>query len=131
VAHAIELRGGDALQRMPPSERPGVMLLNPPYGERIAAAGSAGARAQDRAQDRAALGRESAQHAEGGENADFFRQLAAHWKKHYPGWTAWLLTPDTTLPSQMRLKASRRVPLWNGPIECRLLRFDLVAGSAR
>jgi putative N6-adenine-specific DNA methylase len=31
----------------------------------------------------------------------------------------------------MRLKASRRVPLWNGPIECRLFRFDLVAGSPR
>jgi putative N6-adenine-specific DNA methylase len=35
------------------------------------------------------------------------------------------------LPSQMRLKESARVPLWNGPIECRLFRFDLVAGSAR
>jgi putative N6-adenine-specific DNA methylase len=35
------------------------------------------------------------------------------------------------LPSQMRLKESRRVPLWNGPIECRLFRFDMVAGSAR
>jgi putative N6-adenine-specific DNA methylase len=31
----------------------------------------------------------------------------------------------------MRLKESRRVPLWNGPIECRLFRFDMVAGSAR
>jgi putative N6-adenine-specific DNA methylase len=31
----------------------------------------------------------------------------------------------------MRLKESRRVPLWNGPIECRLFRFDLVAGSMR
>jgi hypothetical protein len=35
------------------------------------------------------------------------------------------------LPSAMRLKESRRVPLWNGPIECRLFRFELVAGSAR
>ena len=35
------------------------------------------------------------------------------------------------LPSLMRLKESRRVPLWNGPIECRLFRFDMVAGSAR
>jgi putative N6-adenine-specific DNA methylase len=31
----------------------------------------------------------------------------------------------------MRLKESRRVPMWNGPIECRLFRFDLVAGSMR
>ena len=31
----------------------------------------------------------------------------------------------------MRLKESRRVPMWNGPIECRLFRFDMVQGSAR
>jgi putative N6-adenine-specific DNA methylase len=42
VAAAVELRGGDALQRQPPVPGPGVMLLNPPYGERIAAAGVAG-----------------------------------------------------------------------------------------
>ncbi|MEN9905316.1 MAG: hypothetical protein RLZZ555_1881, partial [Pseudomonadota bacterium] len=54
-----------------------------------------------------------------------------HWKKHYAGWSAWLLTPDLKLPSKMRFKESRRVPMWNGPIECRLFRFDLLAGSAR
>jgi putative N6-adenine-specific DNA methylase len=114
VAHAINLRGGDALQRMPPSDTPGVMLVNPPYGERIEAAGVAG--------------RERAQ-AEGG--GDFFAQLASHWKAHYAGWSAWVLTPDMKLPSRMRLKESRRVPMWNGPIECRLFRFDMVKGSAR
>ena len=62
---------------------------------------------------------------------DFFSQLATHWKKNYPGWTAWMLTPDLKLPGKMRLKESRRVPMWNGPIECRLFRFDMVAGSAR
>ena len=131
VAHAVQLRGGDALQRMPPSERPGILLLNPPYGERIAAAGVAG-RGRDGfqpgalAQQRA--GRETAQTDDGG---DFFVQLAAHWKRHYAGWTAWMLTPDLQLPGRMRLKESRRVPMWNGPIECRLFRFDLVAGRHR
>ena len=139
VAHAIEWRGGDALERLPPCPTPGVMLLNPPYGERLAAAGVAGQPAQERARAQPGsapspaqgAGRESARHADGQENADFFAQLASHWKKHYAGWTAWLLTPDPQLPAQMRLKPSRRVPLWNGPIECRLFRFDLVAGSAR
>ena len=70
-------------------------------------------------------------HADGSENNDFFAQLASHWKKHYVGWSGWLLTPDADLPSKMRLKPSRRVPLWNGPIECRLFRFDLQAGSLR
>jgi putative N6-adenine-specific DNA methylase len=119
VAQAVHLRGGDALQRMPPSEVPGVMLVNPPYGERIETAGVAG---------RSQGGRERAQTEDG---ADFFAQLAAHWKKHYAGWTAWVLTPDLKLPSRMRLKESRRVPMWNGPIECRLFRFDMIRGSAR
>ena len=130
VAQAVQLRGGDALQRMPPCETPGVMLLNPPYGERIAAAGTAGQNATQRASLRAqgsAQGRETAHTDDGGE---FFSQLAAHWKKHYPGWSAWMLTPDLKLPGKMRLKESRRVPLWNGPIECRLFRFDLTARRA-
>jgi putative N6-adenine-specific DNA methylase len=42
-----------------------------------------------------------------------------------------MLTPDLQCPKRMRLKESRRVPMWNGPIECRLFRFDMVAGSAR
>ncbi len=120
VAHAVQLRGGDALQRMPPSEAAGVMLVNPPYGERIEAAGVAGV---------ARLGaRELTQTEDGG---DFFAQLATHWKKSYPGWTAWMLTPDLKLPGRMRFKESRRVPMWNGPIECRMFRFDLRAGSMR
>jgi putative N6-adenine-specific DNA methylase len=120
VAQAVQLRGGDALQRMPPCEQPGVMLINPPYGERIDAAGVAGV---------ARLGaRDMAQTEDGG---DFFAQLATHWKKNYPGWTAWMLTPDLKLPGRMRFKESRRVPMWNGPIECRMFRFDLRAGSMR
>ena len=72
--------------------------------------------------------REAAQTEDGGE---FFSQLATHWKKNYPNWTAWVLTPDLKLPGKMRLKESRRVPMWNGPIECRMFRFDMVKGSAR
>ena len=118
VADVIAFRGGDALQRMPPVEQGGVMLLNPPYGERIEVAGVAGVAGQ-------VAGRETAWMDKDG---DFFTQLASHWKKNYAGWNAWILTPDLKLPSKMRLKESRRVPLWNGPIECRLFRFDLVAG---
>ena len=127
VADLIEFRGGDALQRLPPCDQPGVMLVNPPYGERIEVAGVAGAQR--------AGGREQAQMVSpggaGGEDGAFFSQLSAHWKKHYAGWSAWVLTPDLKLPGKMRLKESRRVPMWNGPLECRLFRFDMVQGSAR
>ena len=120
VADVIEFRGGDALQRMPPIEGGGVMVLNPPYGERIGIGGVAGEGAQAR------FGaRELAETEDGGE---FFSQLASHWKKNFSGWQAWVLTPDLKLPGKMRLKESRRVPMWNGPLECRLFKFDMVAG---
>lgn len=124
VRTAIEFKTADALQRPAPSDR-GTLMLNPPYGERIAPKGSRGESAAPRA------AREGFA-AEAGEQAgDFFARLAAHWKRGYAGWTAWVLSPDAKLPQAMRLKESRRVPMWNGPIECRLFRFDMVAGSAR
>ncbi len=120
VADVIEFRGGDALQRMPPIEGGGVMVLNPPYGERIGIGGVAGEGVQARYG-----ARELAETQDGGE---FFSQLASHWKKNFSGWQAWVLTPDLKLPGKMRLKESRRVPMWNGPLECRLFKFDMVAG---
>jgi len=136
VADAIEFRGGDALQRMPPCDAPGVMIVNPPYGERIETAGFAGAASQrhdtHEAHDTMAPATRGArEQAHTDDGGDFFVQLAAHWKKNFAGWTAWLLTPDLKLPGAMRLKATRRVPMWNGPIECRMFRFDMVQGSAR
>jgi putative N6-adenine-specific DNA methylase len=115
VAQAIEFKTVDALQRLPPQPK-GTLILNPPYGERIAPKGMGNVTARE--------GFEG-----GGTSTEFFSHLAAHWKRHYAGWTAWLLTPDMKLPSQMRLKESRRVPLWNGAIECRLFRFDMTAGA--
>jgi putative N6-adenine-specific DNA methylase len=115
VAHAIELKTADALQRPPPSDR-GTILMNPPYGERIGAKG----------QGQVQAAREGFEG--GGDTADFFARLATHWKQHYAGWTAWVLSPEPKLPSLLRLKESRRVPLWNGAIECRLMRFELSAG---
>ncbi len=138
VADVIEFRGGDALQRMPPIEGGGVMVLNPPYGERIDVGGVAkdAARTGQHAsstsdfEDDANLPRFGARELPQSEGAgEFFNQLASHWKKNYPGWTAWILTPDLKLPGKMRLKETRRVPMWNGPIECRLFRFDMVAGK--
>ena len=129
VASAIDFKTADALQRMPPAPS-GLMVINPPYGERIAPMGSrAGERfnPSDRGQPRPT--REGFEG--GGSPTEFFSQLAGHWKRHYAGWTAWVLSPDMKLPQALRLKENRRVPMWNGPIECRLFRFELIAGSAR
>ena len=117
VSHAIEFKTVDALQRLPPLPA-GTLMMNPPYGERIAPKGQGNT-----------TGREGFEG--GGTSAEFFSKLAAHWKREYAGWTAWLLSPDMRLPTAMRLKESRRVPLWNGAIECRMFRFDMVKGSAK
>ena len=115
VQQAIVFKTADALQRPPPAPA-GTIVMNPPYGERIAPKGQGTATSRE--------GFEG-----GGTSAEFFGALAAHWKRQYPGWTAWLLSPDMKLPTSMRLKESRRVPLWNGGIECRLFRFDMVSGA--
>jgi putative N6-adenine-specific DNA methylase len=132
VRQAIDFKTADALQRLPPAPK-GTLIVNPPYGERIAPKGhgAPGERAQraDRG-DSAMPGTSARQGFEGGgSSAEFFGGMASHWKRQYAGWTAWLLSPDMKLPSLMRLKESRRVPLWNGAIECRLFRFDMVAGA--
>ena len=124
VLSSIVFNGGDALERaappLPPS-LPGTLMLNPPYGERIEVLGKASGSTAD-------AGNKTAP-------TDFFERLASHWKRAYTAhdapWTAYILSPDMKLPTAMRLKETRRVPMWNGPIECRLYRFDLVAGSMR
>lgn len=126
VERFIEFHGGDALERPAPiiaPDLPGTLMLNPPYGERIEVRGKAGVSPTSRGDDNRAL------------PEDFFARLATHWKRAYTahptGWTAWVLSPDMKLPGKMRLKETRRIPMWNGPIECRLFRFDLVSGSMR
>jgi putative N6-adenine-specific DNA methylase len=125
VESAIVFNGGDALERPAPklpADLPGTLMLNPPYGERIDVGGKAA---------RAAAPTGEVDNRELPD--DFFARLSAHWKRAYTshpaGWTAHVLSPDMKLPGAMRLQASRRVPLWNGPIECRLFRFDLVSGA--
>jgi len=114
VTGAIEFKTADALQRLPPAAR-GTIVMNPPYGERLTPKG----------QRPPAAARED--FAGAGSAEAFFTALAAHWKGHYGGWTAWVLSPQMKLPGLMRLQETRRVPLWNGPIECRLFRFEIEA----
>ncbi len=114
VAHAITITQADALLRPPPLTKAGdeslapLVLTNPPFGERIDALG-----------------------ATRGDNAAFAQALASNWKNHYAGWTAWVLSPDPDFETHLRLKASARVPMWNGGIECRLLKISMVDGALR
>ncbi len=87
----------------------GMLLANPPYGERLDI-----------------KGRQSFAQA-----AQFWPAFATLMKSQFAGWTVCLFTSDLELPGLLRLKASKRTPLFNGPLECRLFRFEMVAGSAR
>ncbi len=101
---ALSLAAGDARDAAAPPGT-GMIVTNPPYGQQSEPKTATVARLMAR----------------------FGDQL----KQAYPGWDAWLLSGDLDLPAQMKLKETRRTVLFNGPIECRLFRFEVVAGSYR
>lgn len=122
----IALKQVDARGMAPPCEMPGTIVTNPPYGERIAVRGRRGERG---APDDDAVPFQRAR--PDGVDAEFFRAFGDALKQRFAGWQAYVLTADNGLPGQMRLRESRRTPLFNGPLECRLFRFDMMAGSLR
>ncbi len=81
-----------------PSGHQGVLVMNPPYGVRMG--------------DRSSLER-------------LYRKTGEVFKRRFTGWTAYLLAGDLELAKLVGLKPSRRYVLFNGPIECRLLKYEL------
>lgn len=108
----IPLKQIEAQEVSPPSATPGILLTNPPYGERITMRG-------DKTKEAGELPRL------------FYSALGATLKQRFAGWHVFLLTSDMDVPSMLRLKAARKTPFYNGAIECRLFRFDMIAGSNR
>jgi putative N6-adenine-specific DNA methylase len=103
VERWVKLEQADVLARPAPAAA-GVMLMNPPYGERMGSAE---------------------------ELASFYPRLGNALKQRYAGWRCYIFTADLRLPKLIRLEPARRTPLWNGALECRLYEFDIVAGSHR
>ena len=95
-----------------PSDMPGIMLTNPPYGERIGVRGDS------------TLGDDEL-------SVSFYSALGTTLKQRFAGWTVFLFTADLGLPRLLRLKEARKTPFFNGALECRLFRFDMVAGYNR
>ena len=93
----------DVLEVQPLTEH-GIMVANPPYGERI---------------------------GEQEELAAFYPQLGTALKRYWAGWNCFFFTADLRLPKLVGLKPSRKTPLFNGPLECRLFEIRMVAGSNR
>ena len=59
------------------------------------------------------------------EFVEFLRQFGQHLKDVFGGWNVFVLTADMALPGQLRIKESKRTPLFNGPLECRLFKFEM------
>ena len=108
----VPLKQIEAQEVKAPTEAPGIVLTNPPYGERIGVRGD-----KSQAPDELAVA--------------FYSAFSATLKQRFPGWQVFLFTADLSLPKMLRLKESRKTPFFNGALECRLFRFDMVAGYNR
>lgn len=107
LSNVVQVQQLDALESPAPAlpeGTNGILLCNPPYGERI---------------------------GEQEQLATLYPLLSASLKRHFAGWKAFFLTSDLRMPKLMRLQPSRKSPLFNGPLECRLFEFRMVAGSNR
>jgi putative N6-adenine-specific DNA methylase len=100
----LTLAAADARQAQPIAER-GLIVTNPPYGEQSA--------------------------PKSASVASLMRDFGDRLKETFPGWQAWLFSADRGLPRQMRLHETRKTVLYNGALECRLFRFEMVAGQYR
>lgn len=103
LLEAVQLKQMDILDGSPPAE-PGIVVMNPPYGERQATEE---------------------------ELTSFYPRLGDALKQRYTGWTAYILTADLRLARLIGLKASKRTPLYNGALECRLFEYRMIAGAMR
>jgi len=103
LEHAVSLKQADVLDIPAPAEH-GIIVTNPPYGVRL---------------------------GERQELAVFYPKLGDALKKNFSGWRAYILSADMRLPKLIRLAASKRTPLFNGPLECRLFEYKMVEGGMR
>jgi putative N6-adenine-specific DNA methylase len=141
----------DAMASKPPANtKDGVMLLNPPYGERLVIKGGRGqeggardasyeteepdnrfelnletGRQSAKRSSRESLKKLQAQEEQDPKFVEFLRQFGQHLKDAFGGWNIFVLTADMALPGQLRIKESKRTPLFNGPLECRLFKFEM------
>jgi len=88
---------GNAVEIEPPTDTPGILVVNPPYGERMGTSD---------------------------EVRDLYLKLSSVWPKRFKGWRAYILVGNLKLARYLEMHAIQKIKLRNGPLECRLLRFD-------
>lgn len=85
-----------------PDGAPGLLLTNPPYGERM-----------------------------GDDIVELYRQLGDVLRQHMLGWSAGVLVPADRRSRQIGLRTTHRHLVHNGPLECRLLTFEISTEAPR
>jgi putative N6-adenine-specific DNA methylase len=103
LGKVVSLRQANVLEITAPAKE-GIIVTNPPYGVRL---------------------------GEQQELAELYPKLGDVLKKNFSGWRAYLLSADMRLPKLIRLAASKRTPLFNGALECRLFEYKMVEGGMR
>jgi 23S rRNA (guanine2445-N2)-methyltransferase / 23S rRNA (guanine2069-N7)-methyltransferase len=98
IGNKIEWRSGDLADAAPVSDQPGLVIANPPYGVR--------------------LGSEA-------ELIKLYSLLGASLRERFGGWKAALFTARPDLTPRLGLRAHKLYALKNGPIDCKLLLFDI------
>jgi len=99
----VSLKKADVLEITAPAKE-GIIVTNPPYGVRL---------------------------GEQQQLAEFYPKLGDVLKKQFTGWSAYILSADMRLPKLIRLHTSKRTPLFNGALECRLFEYKMVEGGMR
>lgn len=95
IHDACQFTKKNFFQLEPPSEN-GVLIMNPPYGERM-----------------------------GDEVEELYERIGDRLKHHWQGHTVFLFTGNIDAAKRVGLRTARKIPLFNGPIECRLLRYEM------
>lgn len=97
VDHLIEFHRGDIATLESPVPE-GMIITNPPYAVRL-----------------------------GDEDnvRDVYRDFSHTLKTQFKGWNAWVLSGNADLIKDLRLKSTRKHFVFNGPIECRLLKYEI------
>ncbi len=97
----LQIRSLEKLE--PPTDQPGTIITNPPYGERLA---------KD-------------------DLPAFYSIIGDKLKQSFANWDAWLLSANQEALKGIGLKAKNRFTLYNGQLACKYLHFPLYKGSKK
>ncbi len=91
------------MEDLTPPEEGGIVIINPPYGDRL----------------------------EEDDIDQVYENIGNTLKHNFQGYQCWLITDDAVALKHVGLKPSAKIPVWNGPLECRFVKFEIFGGSRK